>query len=50
MDSSAHRVDRKTLSRVEERLNGVLRGKPEAVRLALVCLLANGHLLIEDLP
>ena len=27
-----------------------LRGKPEAVRLALVCLLARGHLLIEDVP
>ncbi|MFB9545384.1 AAA family ATPase [Micromonospora sagamiensis] len=28
----------------------VLRGKTEAVRLALSCLLAGGHLLIEDLP
>jgi MoxR-like ATPase len=28
----------------------VLRGKPEAVRLSLVCLLARGHLLIEDVP
>jgi MoxR-like ATPase len=25
-------------------------GKPSAVRLALVCLLAEGHLLIEDVP
>ncbi|TVP81485.1 AAA family ATPase [Thioalkalivibrio sp.] len=41
---------RPTLIRVEETLNRILLGKPEAVRLALVCLLANGHLLIEDLP
>jgi MoxR-like ATPase len=27
-----------------------IRGKPEVVRLALVCLLAEGHLLIEDVP
>lgn len=28
----------------------VLHGKTEAIRLALSCLLAGGHLLIEDLP
>jgi MoxR-like ATPase len=28
----------------------VIRGKPEAVRLAVACLLARGHLLIEDVP
>jgi MoxR-like ATPase len=27
-----------------------LRGKPRAVRLALTCLFAGGHLLIEDVP
>lgn len=31
-------------------LGNVVRGKPEAVRLSLVCLLARGHLLIEDVP
>jgi MoxR-like ATPase len=31
-------------------LSGALLGKPEAVRLTLVCLLARGHLLIEDVP
>jgi MoxR-like ATPase len=29
---------------------GVFLGKPEVVRLALVALLAEGHLLIEDVP
>ncbi|MDG1265352.1 MAG: MoxR family ATPase [Ilumatobacter sp.] len=28
----------------------VIRGKPEAVELAVVCLLAEGHLLVEDVP
>jgi MoxR-like ATPase len=27
-----------------------IRGKPEVVRAALVCMLAEGHLLIEDVP
>ena len=31
-------------------VNGVLLGKPREVDLAFVCLLAGGHLLIEDLP
>ena len=28
----------------------VIQGKSEQVRLALVCLFAEGHLLIEDVP
>ncbi len=31
-------------------LASVVRGKPEAVRLALVALLSGGHLLVEDVP
>jgi len=31
-------------------LNGVLLGKDWQIRLALSCILARGHLLIEDLP
>jgi len=31
-------------------IESVVRGKPDAVRLALVCLMAEGHLLIEDVP
>ncbi|MFD9891348.1 AAA family ATPase [Amycolatopsis sp. NPDC059027] len=33
-----------------ENVERFVRGKPEVVRLALVCLLAQGHLLIEDVP
>jgi MoxR-like ATPase len=31
-------------------VNQVIIGKPEAVELAVTCLLAEGHLLIEDVP
>jgi MoxR-like ATPase len=36
--------------RLEDNVGRVLRGKPEAIRLAVVSLLAGGHLLIEDVP
>ncbi len=38
------------LQELEGSLNSVIRGKPEVVRLSMVCLLARGHLLIEDVP
>jgi MoxR-like ATPase len=38
------------LQALQGQLNGVLKGKPQVVRLSLVCLLARGHLLIEDVP
>jgi MoxR-like ATPase len=38
------------LAALESVLESVIRGKPEAVRLSIVCLLARGHLLIEDVP
>ena len=31
-------------------LNNIILGKPDVIRQALTCLLAQGHLLIEDLP
>jgi MoxR-like ATPase len=38
------------LEKLRAAVEGVLIGKPEVVRLALVALLAEGHLLIEDVP
>ena len=38
------------LNELEVSLNSVIRGKAEVVRLSVVCLLARGHLLIEDVP
>ena len=38
------------LSDLEAALGQAIRGKAEVVRLSIVCLLARGHLLIEDVP
>ena len=38
------------IHQVEQDLNQVILGKQQQVRLALCCLLAEGHLLLEDLP
>jgi MoxR-like ATPase len=38
------------LSQLEDTLAASIRGKTEVLRLSLVCLLAKGHLLIEDVP
>jgi MoxR-like ATPase len=38
------------LARVQQSVQSVIRGKDEVIRLALVGLLARGHLLIEDVP
>jgi MoxR-like ATPase len=38
------------LPRLIETIETVVVGAPDAVRLALTCLIARGHLLIEDLP
>jgi MoxR-like ATPase len=44
-DTSAEKVEL-----LQSTIERVIRGKPEVVRLALVTLLAGGHLLIEDVP
>jgi MoxR-like ATPase len=36
--------------RLEASIGSVVRGKPQAIRLAVTTLLARGHLLIEDIP
>ncbi|MBI4465276.1 MAG: MoxR family ATPase [Acidobacteria bacterium] len=41
---------RQSLLRLEQGLRQVIRGKGEAVYLALVALISRGHLLIEDVP
>lgn len=33
-----------------DRASGIIIGKPHALRLALTCLIADGHLLVEDVP
>src|ERR1700733_5279195 len=50
MDTAVDEVDAATLSRVLATLETVILGKPQQIRLCLACLLARGHLLIEDVP
>jgi MoxR-like ATPase len=38
------------IDHLQSAVETVIRGKPEAVRLAIVTLIAGGHLLIEDVP
>jgi len=38
------------LDQLFERLNSVILGNPLATKLSVVCLLARGHLLLEDIP
>jgi MoxR-like ATPase len=43
--AAVERVDR-----LQRAIETVIKGKPEAVRLAIVTLIAGGHLLVEDVP
>ncbi|MEQ8839507.1 MAG: MoxR family ATPase [Acidimicrobiales bacterium] len=45
VESFRHEFDR-IVANVEH----VVKGKPDVVRLAITCMLADGHLLIEDVP
>ena len=45
-----HRSEIASLGQVIAAANQIIYGKDRQVRLALSCLLARGHLLIEDLP
>jgi MoxR-like ATPase len=38
------------IDRLQRSVETVIRGKPEAIRLAIVTLIAGGHLLVEDVP
>jgi MoxR-like ATPase len=38
------------INRLQRAIETVIQGKPEAVRLAIVTLIAGGHLLVEDVP
>ena len=38
------------IERLQAAIETVIKGKPEAVRLGIVALIAGGHLLVEDVP
>lgn len=54
MTASGHLTDSEDFAlrtrAILDAIGTVIDGKPDAVRYALVCLLAEGHLLIEDVP
>ncbi len=43
-------ADRERIAQAADQINGIILGKTRQVRLSLSCLLARGHLLIEDIP
>lgn len=45
---SAEAVEK--VNRLQRAIETVIKGKPEAVRLTIVTLIAGGHLLVEDVP
>ncbi len=48
--SSSTRSFAQLFEAVTTNIAQVIRGKPKAIELAVVCLLAEGHLLVEDVP
>jgi MoxR-like ATPase len=46
--ASANAVEQ--IDRLQQAIETVIKGKPEAIRLAIVTLIAGGHLLVEDVP
>ena len=43
-------LPQKNIKQILDALNNIILGKEPQIKLAITCLLANGHLLIEDLP
>ena len=39
-----------TFNKLVDNVEQAVLGKPHVIRLALICLLAEGHLLLEDVP
>jgi MoxR-like ATPase len=48
--SPAEPPERRALEQVLATLETIILGKPQQIRLCVACLLARGHLLIEDVP
>lgn len=48
--SFIHNKEYLVISKIISSLNNIILGKEEQLKLALACILAEGHLLIEDVP
>ena len=52
-DSETERTTTAAVEKIDQlqaAIETIIKGKPEAVRLAIVTLIAGGHLLVEDVP
>ncbi len=47
---AVHHDELPSIQKLRQAVEGALEGKPDVVELALIALLAKGHLLIEDVP
>ena len=45
-----HSEEDSSLASLRDLLNTAIRGKEKVIDLVLACVLARGHLLLEDLP
>lgn len=50
MNAPSQSTPAEHIERLLDAANQIILGKPQPLRLALACLIARGHLLIEDLP
>ncbi len=50
LEKNTEALQHPLLNQIEAQLSKIIVGKQEEIRLALVCLLSGGHLLLEDLP
>jgi len=48
--NGSNRTFAQLFSAITANIGQAIRGKPEAIELAVICLLAEGHLLVEDVP
>jgi MoxR-like ATPase len=50
LDAAGARQFQAGVRRITDAVNGFMQGKAEVVDLAMICLLSEGHLLLEDVP
>jgi MoxR-like ATPase len=50
MQKTAPRIMTERIEQVVTQVGGIILGKERQIRLAIACLVARGHLLIEDIP
>ena len=44
------RIKLKSLNSIKQNIKRIIKGKDEIIDLVLICLISNGHILIDDVP